>query len=72
MKYNDLLARPSFTKRNIIKTRYMIKNMIKWHLLLKVLKGETSSYKVVSGGKPKGSKHNLKFPNATWPQAPSQ
>jgi hypothetical protein len=24
------------------------------------------------GGRPKGSKHNLKFQNATWPQAPSQ
>ncbi len=25
-----------------------------------------------SGGRPKGSKHNLKFQSATWPQAPSQ
>jgi hypothetical protein len=29
-------------------------------------------FKLISGGRPKGSKRNLKFQNATWPQAPSQ
>jgi hypothetical protein len=29
-------------------------------------------FKFISGGRPKGSKRNLKFQSTTWPQAPSQ